>query len=399
MALRITSLARRAASRRARSIAAAVADGLIARASGAAGRLRALAESLQELRAPSRPPNPATEVVVTAATFRPAPPRPAAPPRSRDIGDRAEATWSLAGHLRMHLEAQRRHLARGDAITADAHDPETIRRMRIASRRLRAFLELFGAELPQKLRTRTKKDLRRVTRALGPVREQDAIVVELGRRHARARDPLQRAALEHVLESVERRRSRARRQATTRLADVPWDRLHADLAHAANLVIGPWIHPELDIGAALFGAVDTRIAAAFARAPQPESLADDAAVHGVRVQMKRLRYAFEIVAPALGTGAHSVRRPLKTVQRAIGSARDLGQLRDLLRRQAAKLDARDRCVLGSGLAAVVRDVEASWHQAQASLEPALAGLSEERLRAQVRRALLPDLPPMAEAAQ
>src|ERR687885_2206618 len=52
-------------------------------------------------------------------------------------------------------------------------DRECVHRMRVASRRLRSFLPLFALCLPRQTCDRWRKQLRRLTRALGEVRDTD----------------------------------------------------------------------------------------------------------------------------------------------------------------------------------------------------------------------------------
>src|SRR5262245_34123223 len=65
-------------------------------------------------------------------------------------------------------------------------DRECVHRVRVASRRLRSFLSLFALCLSRKTRARWRKQLRRLTRALGEVRDLD----------------VQIACVEHVLEQA-----------------------------------------------------------------------------------------------------------------------------------------------------------------------------------------------------
>src|SRR5256886_5920807 len=67
-----------------------------------------------------------------------------------------------------------------------AEDSECVHRMRVASRRLRSLLPLFAVCLSRKTCERWRKQLRRLTRALGEVRDID----------------VQIACVEHVLEQA-----------------------------------------------------------------------------------------------------------------------------------------------------------------------------------------------------
>jgi CHAD domain-containing protein len=391
MALRLTSLARRVTRRGARDLAARVAGSLLDRASAAAGRLVEFADAVRPALAPHLE-HDAREIEVVPSPPRPARPTKGAPAKAKDgangaLEPRELAAWSVVRHLRDTVERHRHNVFGVQPFAGERHDVTLVHDMRVSSRRLRAFVDLFGPRLPPKLRTRLRKSLRQVTRALGELREWDVFAEELDQRRGRARDPVQRAGLEHVLEWVERRRARARRRAIQALRKIPLDRVEGDLELATDRILGPWFRSDLEAGVEVWTLLRPRIEAAFAAAPIPESLEDVEAVHDVRIQMKRLRYAYELASPAFARGHKPLQRPLKRVQRSVGTSRDLGQLLELLRARAERLSEHDRPVLGEGLAAVIRDVEAQWHRAQAAIEPALRGLDCERLQDRTRRAL------------
>src|SRR5215475_10549285 len=54
-----------------------------------------------------------------------------------------------------------------------AEGPECVHRMRVASRRLRSVLPLFATSLSRQTRAQWRKQLRRITRVLGAVRDTD----------------------------------------------------------------------------------------------------------------------------------------------------------------------------------------------------------------------------------
>src|SRR5262245_36191380 len=92
--------------------------------------------------------------------------------------------------------------------------PEAIHRMRASSRRLRSALLIFKSHLSAKHAERAKSALRSLNRALGKTREWDVQAKMLVAAHGRSSSDLVRAAIEHLLERVEKRRARARPQTT-----------------------------------------------------------------------------------------------------------------------------------------------------------------------------------------
>ncbi|MBA2354814.1 MAG: CHAD domain-containing protein, partial [Acidobacteria bacterium] len=65
---------------------------------------------------------------------------------------------------------QRRHEALATHLAAARNgDVEAVHQARVASRRLREVVPVVAANLPRARRKRLERDLRRLTRALGPV--------------------------------------------------------------------------------------------------------------------------------------------------------------------------------------------------------------------------------------
>src|SRR5690606_14763797 len=97
----------------------------------------------------------------------------------------------------------------GSAV--DGRDPEGVHDMRVATRRLRAILDLLGPALDASERARLAASARQLTRALGPVREIDVMRIALASLLEDA-DPLRAFAIEEVDArlAAERRRARAR---------------------------------------------------------------------------------------------------------------------------------------------------------------------------------------------
>ena len=86
-------------------------------------------------------------------------------------------------------------------------DIECLHRMRVASRRLRSLLPLFDDCLPAKQTVRWRKQLRRVTRALGEARDADVQAVCLLDALKDCTNDLHRPGLERLLLRFRQKRS------------------------------------------------------------------------------------------------------------------------------------------------------------------------------------------------
>ncbi len=109
---------------------------------------------------------------------------------------------SPAEHLQAMLETQYRAIVAHDAGTRLGRDPEELHKMRVATRRLRAFLRtgrpLLDADWAEALRL----ELRWLGGVLGPVRDLDVLIDHL-RSDAHALDPGERRVLGRVFHQLE----------------------------------------------------------------------------------------------------------------------------------------------------------------------------------------------------
>ncbi|MCX7167444.1 MAG: CYTH and CHAD domain-containing protein [Rhodocyclales bacterium] len=209
------------------------------------------------------------------------------------------------------------------AVTSD--DPEYVHQMRVAMRRLRAALRMFGPVLPAGFAEQLVPPMRELMRGLGQARDFDVLMAEIV------------VPVANALPDEPR---------LTDLAGAITDRLYAartDIRHALRqpgysqllLTAGsllqrtPFIEPPTtsDESLSLLQFADRRLRrllkkilelADAARVDYPPSL------HQLRIGIKRLRYAIEFFGPMIpgksGTAA---------IKRLAGLQEELGQLNDL----------------------------------------------------------------------
>lgn len=91
----------------------------------------------------------------------------------------------------------------------EGKDPEGVHDMRVASRRLRAALELFRDAFPQRELRPMLREVKRLADALGGVRDLDVLLERLAADRA-GRPPSQRLVLQELAEDLERQRLMAR---------------------------------------------------------------------------------------------------------------------------------------------------------------------------------------------
>jgi CHAD domain-containing protein len=259
--------------------------------------------------------------MLTTSTATPR--RRASPRASGGADDRTP----LAQSLSRRVEALTEHLHA--ALGGDEH---AIHQARVATRRLREIVPIVtdtGSGRGERLRRR----LKRLTAALGPVRELD---VALGLAKTRAGGQPSPAVLALQAHLTERRRAafehlrevcdpgRARRL-LSRLADLVRDRDLASRRGRGGL-------PHRERRRLSRGVIDRARDLGIAVADAGAILIVER-VHAVRIAAKRLRYALELTGELRLARTSSLVSSLRAMQDVLGELHDL----DVLRTEAARL--------------------------------------------------------------
>ncbi|MCI0650432.1 MAG: CHAD domain-containing protein [Planctomycetes bacterium] len=200
-------------------------------------------------------------------------------------------------------------------------DVEELHRMRVAIRKLRATIKLFGACLPARV-TELRRGFRWIARALAPVRDLDVQILQL--RAWEAELPYRdRLGLRPVIELMLRRRERARLRMLPLLDSERFDNI---IAHAsAALRAGPPanLRPAQFRAAAIVPALIDKLQRKVLRdggrlAPS----APPERCHALRLRAKALRYALDGSDYLFGEPARRYARQLARLQEALGQHRD-----------------------------------------------------------------------------
>lgn len=286
------------------------------------------------------------------------------------------------------LEAAAGPMFDAEASAASGGDADAVHDMRVASRRLRAALDVLGALYPRKRAAAWERTARSVTRALGRVRDADVFIAEFAAMRRHAATPAERVALAYIIgrRQGERTRDLARMRRTVSGLDLPRMRsAFRAFARAPRDTAAS----RVPLAALAREQVTVRLEAAIslAAAAQPAAAAD--AQHRLRIALKRLRYSVETLRPALGPGCTDVLATLKRLQDALGELHDRDLFLVAVRAIAADGDAASAGVTRAALAAVTRRLRAE----RAELHAAFRVLWSERGGATLRVAVLAILPP------
>jgi CHAD domain-containing protein len=234
---------------------------------------------------------------------------------------------------------------------AQAGDVRSVHQARVASRRLREALPVLRASVHQHRLGRVRRQVRRMTRALGPVRELDVALTHV--EELANREIVSARALAYVRQEIARERLERRRELLAAITPGKIDKLRDDLGHVATGPETP--HPAEAIEQAEQQV--TRRARNLADAVQRASglyLPDR--LHRVRVAAKKLRYAMEVDRELRRSRSTARIGQLKRLQDVLGLMHDFEMLIDHTRRVQALIAAQDRA-LATELDAVVRTLE------------------------------------------
>jgi CHAD domain-containing protein len=245
--------------------------------------------------------------------------------------------------------------------------PDGIHDLRVATRRLRAALELWLGTSPRKKLDRSRKTLRRLGRRLGSLREADVNLSQLS--ELREKNPTDAVAVEFALASETRRRKRRAKRLDRELRRIDLADLSKEIRSEIEDALDskPGEIPLASVARKELEERLLRLSPLLDRAPQhpaPKGL------HLLRIELKKFRYSVELCSPAYDGRRvpHLVKR-LKGLQDALGLVQDA----NALHLRFAKLRANLR---RDGLPAIERSLLSPMR--------AVAALSRERTAAAVK---------------
>ncbi|ABQ26816.1 CHAD domain-containing protein [Geotalea uraniireducens] len=223
--------------------------------------------------------------------------------------------------------------ARRDKALATA-DAEDIHDLRVASRRLREGLALFASCYPPAEIAPLGKSFRRVTRALGAIRNTDEALLFFTSLAEEFGDPY-RAELAHVQDSfrVERKKELKRLRAALR-EFAPWAlrRGYLRVVSAPSLFAsGISVDPFVPLSVFARQAIDAGLSAVMELVPQARRAGEIEAQHRLRIAVKHFRYRAEILEGLFGAGFPELCDRLKAYQDVLGRMHDLDVFAGIVR--------------------------------------------------------------------
>ncbi|MEE1753606.1 CYTH and CHAD domain-containing protein [Streptomyces sp. SP18CS02] len=258
-------------------------------------------------------------------------PEPAAPAGPPD--DRATAGDHVLAFVREQVEAL---LGYDAAVRRDL--PDSVHRMRVATRRLRSAFRTFRKVLDREVTDPLGEELKWLAAELGVSRDQEVLTERLTARIEALPAPVLLGPVRGRLRAWSTVRGVRARERT--LAALNGDRYLALLGSLDALLAAPPLRPAARKAPAgvLAKAVlkdHDRLAGRITRALSlPAGKERDLALHEARKAAKRERYAAEAARPALGRPAKRLSKRIKAVQKVLGDHQDSVVAREELRNLA-----------------------------------------------------------------
>ncbi len=221
-------------------------------------------------------------------------------------------------------------LRKAEPVAREGSDPEGVHDMRVATRRLRAALQVLGETVyDSKLTGRYRKDLRKLANALGETRDSDVFLEHLNQYIAQLPEADQ-AGMEPLRQEIESRRTAGRKAMLKLLDNTKTEKLLQKLEHFVNKEGAGLAGKSVDeaeaapslvrhfAGSAIWRRYEEVLAYETVMGPQTSVVV----LHRLRVACKRLRYTVEFFQDALPTGVKQVHQQLVEAQDELGVLHD-----------------------------------------------------------------------------
>ena len=258
---------------------------------------------------------------------------------------------------------------------AQAGDEISVHQARVASRRLREALPVLGGRADEQALEQAQRRVRRITRALGPVRELDVTLLLLAELEAKGTTP--KRAIARVRKAVLEERHKRRTEMLEVITPARLEKLRKRLVKVSS--------PESHVSAVPRNALAEAAAQSAFRAKTLKAAIDHAGgiyvadrLHRVRIEAKKLRYALEIQRQLSRSRAAAALARLKTEQDLLGRIHDLEILIDRTRGAQSKLSPRDRIGMAelNKLIRVLEDECRTGHAVYMGSRPSLVKLCD-----------------------
>jgi CHAD domain-containing protein len=221
-----------------------------------------------------------------------------------------------------HLHEQLQLLKLYEPLAWESVHPEGVHQMRVVTRRVRAGMRAFANVLPPRAAEKLTKDIRWLTRNLGPVRDLDVHLEHL-HSYQTLLSVEERPSLLRYQRHLEKRRREAHRSLLAALASNEYTWLIRDfgtLLGETETFEGP------NQFMSIREAAEQQVRPVLDRVLQKGQAIDESSppekLHRLRIDVKRLRYQLEYLLSPYGEPMARAANALRKLQNTLGSHQD-----------------------------------------------------------------------------
>ena len=244
-------------------------------------------------------------------------------------------------------------LAREEGVRTSDEDPEDVHQMRVATRKLRAALQIVEPVFEPQLIRQYRRDLRRVAQDLGAVRDYDVFLMDVqGVQQTLPEE--EQVQLQTFVSAITEERLKRR---TGLLEDLQTKRYNRFKQLFATFLTEPGAgvltSSETGVPPRIRDMAGSMIWRRYEQWRAFEVLLDNGreeTLHDARIAGKRLRYTIEFFADALGPRVNQVLEPLIALQDNLGNIQDGAVFQEHIRDLGLAKDAGAQTYLKARLA-------------------------------------------------
>ncbi len=236
-------------------------------------------------------------------------------------------------------------------------DIEAVHQMRVATRRLRAMLQLLESAAPRKQVRYFRAELKQVAQALSPVRDCDVFLEQIAH-YVETLPAEQHADIDVLTSALQRDREAGRARLLEYLKSERYTDFKRDFAAFVTETAKGWdttLRVRDVVGSTLWSRYEqlrmheTAVAIDSGDHTQITHQQEEA-LHEARISGKRLRYVLDTFADALDPRADRCVKPLKALQDHLGDLQDIAVATAYVRELQDRADADTRPALDAYLA-------------------------------------------------
>ncbi len=246
--------------------------------------------------------------------------------------------------------------------------PDGIHDLRVATRRLRAALELWLAVSPVRKLDRGRRALKSLGRRLGALREADVDLKELF--DLRRRDPSHGAAIEFLIASESRERKRRAKALEKGLRRIDLEDFAKEIRSETDDALDAGNGEDLALSAVARRELQERLPSLARLLDHTLRHPTPAGLHRLRIDLKKFRYSMEMCSPAYdGRRVPGLIGRLKALQDALGIVHDANALHAGIASLRAELRREGLVALERSLLAPLRAVAGAFARAHGRGDP------------------------------